>query len=327
LLNSVSNSLAINLAGGTDTLILGATGAQTLNISNIENVQAGSGNDVITLQNAANGLTIDLAGGADSLTLSGSGDNTLTVKNVENLTTSGNTNDTVTLFASAGASGLTVNLGAGTANALNLAGTVDHVSINVSGNALTVGDQTDSGNLNLTLITQTNGVTFDFGAGTGDTLTLFAAGSFSNSATVSNIENVNGSSNSDVITIGGNSNVTTVTGGLGTDFITASAGDDHFRFTGLSDSAAGPGRDQVTGFDADHDQFVFDGIAGMSSSQQVHFIAGPNFSNSGDPEAMLANIGGLDVVQVDTNGDGTADLEVQVNGLTGTLHDTNFFVV
>ena len=73
---------------------------------------------------------------------------------------------------------------------------------------------------------------------------------------------------------------------------------------------------------------MFDGIAGMSSLQQVHYIDTAVFSGtSGGPEARFANIGGLDVVQIDTNGDGTADLEVQVNGLTGTLHDSNFFVV
>ena len=234
----------------------------------------------------------------------------------------------MTFFADPAALSQTVNLGAGTTNVLNIAGAVDHVSMDISGTALTVGDQTTSGNLNLTLLNQQNGATFDFGAGTADTVTLFASSGFSNNANVSNIENVIGSSNADVITIGINTNVTTVTGGLGADFITAGAGDDHVRFTSVAESAAGPGRDQVTGFDAVHDQFVFDGVADMSSQQQVHFIDGENFSGaSSGPEARLTNLSGFDVVQIDTNGDGAADIEIQVVGLAGQLHDNNFFVV
>jgi hypothetical protein len=101
----------------------------------------------------------------------------------------------------------------------------------------------------------------------------------------------------------------------------------------VSDSAAGPGRDQVTGFDAGHDAFEFSSAV---VSGPIHFIGDGNgpiplggetaFDGNG-AEARLANVGGLTVLQVDTNGDMTADIEVQLNGLVGPLHDGNFLLV
>jgi len=134
-----------------------------------------------------------------------------------------------------------------------------------------------------------------------------------NVVSVRNVENVSAvGTDSDQITILGNaSGVTTVTAGGGADIITASADADHFRFAVIGDSVAVTGQnDTINGFDAAEDQFVFDHIPGTSFNWE------------------LTNIGGINTVRVDFNGDASGnfgwDMQVALNGLVGTLTNANF---
>ena len=100
----------------------------------------------------------------------------------------------------------------------------------------------------------------------------------------------------------------------------------------------GGGRDTVTGFDADHDVFEFS--SALAGGNPIHFIGNGDaapplgqeaaFDVNGSAEARLANIGGLQVLQIDLNGDGQIngnDMEIALPTLTHTLHDGNFLLV
>jgi Ca2+-binding RTX toxin-like protein len=152
-----------------------------------------------------------------------------------------------------------------------------------------------------------NGMSVDLGGGF-DILNL-AAGA--NTVTVTNIEAVNGNSGSDTIVIAGNPGfVTMVTGGGGADTITASADEDHIRFTAISDSPydvpGGGLRDEVIGFDASEDKFVFEGVTNTNGNWE------------------LIDDGGVDVIRVDVDANATWDMAIEIDGLTGTLTDDNF---
>ena len=148
--------------------------------------------------------------------------------------------------------------------------------------------------------------------------------------TVVNVENVNGSTGNDAITIGNTSGTATVTGGLGTDFITASAGDDVFRYTAPPTRVRRFARDTVNNFDAAHDRVRIRRSRHCEPRSISSAAACSTVRATPHVEAMLTNIGGLNVLQIDVNGDGVigaGDMEIVLNGLTGTLTDANFSVV
>jgi Ca2+-binding RTX toxin-like protein len=328
-LQNSSSGLNIDLGGGTDTLTLAAiAGTQTLNVSNTESVIGTAGIDTVQTTNGQNGTSFDLGGGIDTLNLANA-NNVVTVTNVE--TIQGATgNDTVTFFAGAN-TGQNISLGSGID--VLILGASGSYAFSVGGSSLTVNGTV--GQDSITLQNSQFGTTFDLGDGI-DTLQLSAG--FGNGVTVRNVESVIGSAASDAITITNTTGVTTVTAGAAADFTTAGAAEDHIRFTSITDSPFGGGRDTVTGFDADHDYFEFS--TALVGGNPIHFIgngdAAPplgqeaTFDANGSAEARLANIGGLQVLQIDVNGDGQMtgnDMEIALQNLIHTLHDGNFLLV
>ncbi len=314
---------SFDLGGDNDTLTLNVFGTPTLNLTlaNVETVDSTGGIEAVTLTNVANGLSIDLGTGFDTLTLA-PGNNVVTAINVETLNAPGAGDDTVTFIADSLVSNQAIALGFGT-DVLNLAGSDDTLVMSISGGSLTVNDQTN-GDLNLTLLNQQAGTTFDFGGGANDTLQLFGP----NDVTVVNIENVVGSAAFDSIHIGGNSGVTTVTGGVGADAIFASANEDHFRFGSIQDSAAdgGVSRDVIDGFDASQDVLVFEVAAGVINGP-IAYIGSSDFTAGGLAEAHLINFGGANLLQIDADGDGVIganDMEIELPNLVGALTNGNF---
>ena len=124
---------------------------------------------------------------------------------------------------------------------------------------------------------------------------------------------VNGSASNDVISIGGGA--TTVTGGLGNDNLTAGSGADNFRYTSTADFA-GPVRDFITGFDASADVFSF---SGMGFASTINFVGLGSFTGTGS-EAWIANGSTL---EIDVNGDGAADMQIELSNIQGKLPPTN----
>ena len=319
-----NSDLSIDLGAGNDTLQLGSTFLNAA-LHNVEHLVGGAGDDFYMLTNDQNGLSVDLGAGNNGLSLA-AGANTISVTNVQSIGTSdyngiGGTpasDDTLTLLNDV--SGVTVNLQQGD-NTLNLAaGTnsittfnVEHINGSASDDSLNLQNQIFS--------------SIDLGAG-DDTLTL--ADGFNN-VTVNNVEHVFGGAGSDNIVIANATGTTTVTGGMGSDSITASAATDVIRYTDASESSAITGEDTVANFDAAHDQFLLDGVSGLAG--QVHFMASGALDGSPSAphaEAILADVGGQQQLQIDVNGDGViggGDIAVVMNNLSGALTDANFAVV
>jgi VCBS repeat-containing protein len=318
-----ANDLSVDLGAGNDTL---SFGSQFLSVAlhNVEHLAGSAGDDFYSLTNDQNGLTVDLGTGNNSLQVA-AGANTLSVANVQNIGTadffngSPASDDTLTLLDDV--TGVTVNLQEGN-NTLNLAaGTNSLTAYNVQHINGSASDDV------LTMLNDAGGDTIDLGAG-NDTLNLSV---FTGGVTVANVEHVNGSTDTDFITVANTAGTTTVTGGGGADFITASAATDIIRYTDASESSVATGEDTVTNFDATHDSFLLDGVAGLAGS--VHFMASGVLDGSPatpHAEAILTNFGGQEQLQIDVNGDGvigTGDITVVLNNLSGTLSDANFSVI
>jgi VCBS repeat-containing protein len=320
---TATNDLSIDLGAGNDTLTVGNTFLNGA-LHNVEHLVGSASDDFYTLTNDQNGLTVDLGAGNNNLQIA-AGANTLSLTNVQSISTSDYFNgtpasdDTLTLLNDI--TGVTVNLQEGN-NRLNLAaGTNSLVAYNVQQINGSASDDV------LTMLNNAGGDTIDLGAG-NDTLNLSV---FAGGVTVNNVEHVNGSTDGDFITIANTTGTTTVTGGGGADFITASAATDIIRYTDASESSAATGEDTVTNFDAAHDSFLLDGVAGLAGS--VHFMASGVLDGSPatpHAEAILTNFGGQNQLQIDVNGDGVigaGDITVILNNLSGTLSDANFSVV
>jgi hypothetical protein len=312
-----ANGRLIDLGGGDDTLTLGTANASySLNLANVEHLVGSFGNETVTLTApVTNNMSVDLGFGANDVLNLSTGNDTVTVTGVETLFNPGGT-DTVTFLHNDISVGQTFNLGFATGNTLILDGSNSNYGLQLFGNMTVIG-ASDSGDETVNVTNNQAGTTFDLGAG-DDTLNLNSS-AFPNGVTVANVEHVNAiGSNGDTIVIAGNSGgVTTVTAGGGGDQITASADVDHFRYVVIGDSPydlPGAGqRDIITGFNADQDKFVFDGIPVTAFSFE------------------LTNFAGNDIVRVDFNGDASGetgwDMAIQVNNLTGTLGLDDFILV
>jgi hypothetical protein len=156
--------------------------------------------------------------------------------------------------------------------------------------------------------------------GGADTVT-FADGV--NNSTVIDAETINGGSGTDTISTGGTSNVT-ITGGNGSDTLTLSSSGTHIlRYIATTDSAVGDG-DIITGFstaDADEDIWL-DGFT--SNAGSFSFLGTGAFTDTGNVQARMATNG---LLEIDANGDGTADMEITLIGVdVGALDASDFTV-
>ncbi len=145
--------------------------------------------------------------------------------------------------------------------------------------------------------------------------------------TLTNVETITGGSAADVIVVtssgvvvdgsGGNDRLTTANGA---DTVTGGAGSDLFTFTATSQSAASSG-DTITDFVPGTDKLVFQGLlSGTFSYVGAHTNA---FAGGGNSSARFND--SSKVLQVDTNGDGSADMEVTLTGNSASgLSASNF---
>lgn len=314
---AAANGVAIDLGDGDDTIVFNGNFA-SFAATGVEHINGNSGDNSVSLTNNVGGIAIDMGGGTDWVSLA-NGVNSLSINGVENLNGSdftGNlhpSDDTVTLLNTV--SGVSVNLGEGTANVLNLAEGSNSFD-NLWNVSLLNGSSSDD---ILTLQASPANV-IDLGNG-NDTLN-FNANVYD--ITVTNVETVNAAANFDRITIGNTSGDTTITAGAGADEIFASAGHDNFRFVGIADSAAGAA-DTIHNFDAGNDRFTFSGIS--VAGDHIEYVGGATLLGSNQASAHLQNIGpGNDYLQIDIDGDGASDMDVSLQNATGTLHNGNFLV-
>ena len=107
-------------------------------------------------------------------------------------------------------------------------------------------------------------------------------------------------------------------GGLGRDFLTGGQGVDNFVFRSTAETVAGANRDQILDFEQGVDLIV---VAGLTPGV-FEFKGTGAFGPSGNPELRLFETStGTTIVQMDTNGDGVADAEIRVGGVTGLTAD------
>ncbi|KHQ49710.1 Hemolysin-type calcium-binding region protein [Mameliella alba] len=103
-------------------------------------------------------------------------------------------------------------------------------------------------------------------------------------------------------------------GGLGRDFLTGGQDADQFVFRSTAETEVGANRDQILDFEQGLDTIV---VAGLSPGV-FEFRGTDAFAPSGNPELrLLETATGSTIVQLDADGDGIADAEIRVAGVTG----------
>lgn len=110
----------------------------------------------------------------------------------------------------------------------------------------------------------------------------------------------------------------TLIGGAGRDELTGGAGADVFRFLALSDSAVGGNRDRIIDFRRSESDIIdvsaIDANTRVAGDQAFSFIGTAAFGRVAGQMRFSAGL-----LQLDVNGDGRADMDVVVQGLSSML--------
>ena len=112
-------------------------------------------------------------------------------------------------------------------------------------------------------------------------------------------------------TLEGGSGNDVLNGGLDADTLTGGEGADVFVFSYASDSFASQ-RDTITDFEIALDQIDLSSVA---TSQALTFIGSDSFDSAA--QVRLAQSGSDTIVQLDKDGDGIAEMEIHVVGVSG----------
>lgn len=341
--------------GGTDTLdYSGYTAAQRidLNAETFSNVGGRVGNVSIArgtvIENAIGGSGVDvLVGNAVANILDGgSGVSTLSGA-------AGNDR----LILGSGASGSTIDGGADTDTLVvnstlsSLAGLIGIEALELNGGAgLTLtGTQFANGLANNTAVSGTGQITVNMDAGINFLSQSFAFSGGGVTVTV------NGTSGIDIIKSGtgvhiinagdgvdqirGGTAADTINGGAGNDkiigftgadIITGGTGSDQFRYLFAGDSGLGAAADRITDYAIGSDRLNFallDTNPGLAGVQGFAFVGNAAFSGGGAASIRYTNSGADLLVQADINGDGIADMEIILQGLTGGTLTAGDFIL
>jgi Ca2+-binding RTX toxin-like protein len=316
LANTIQGNEAANTlrgGGGSDILTGGA---------GIDKVKGGSGGDTLRVVNldVAAGDLYDGGSGTDTLDGSGSVNlTTSTLLSIENLGFFvGLTMTAAQLDAITG----TINTGA---IALADGGAVDISDASVSTRTFFLSAAGNS-------LTLTNAAAYTVhGGAAADTVTILGGTKAASLRGNNGNDALTGGGGNDALTGGGGNDA--LTGGFGNDVLIGDAGDDtmtggsggdFFRFT------PGPGSDTIADFSGDT---AFSGGPGQNDTIQIFFGPAPGsgsyigadaFTNTGELQMRFA---GAEVIQVDTNGDTTADFQIKLTGMTsaGQLTNSDFF--
>jgi Ca2+-binding RTX toxin-like protein len=322
--SAAAAGMTVNLAAGT------ASDGDVL--SSIENVTGSKFDDVLTGDAGANvvdgGLGNDvLAGGAGADVLKG-----------------GDGVDTADY--SAAATGVTVNLAAGTASDGDVLSSIENVVGSKFDDVLTgdagvnvldggPGNDVLAGGAGADVLKGGDGVdTADYSAAAAGMTVNLVAGTASDGDVLSSIENVVGSKFDDVLT--GDAGANVLDGGLGNDVLAGGAGADVLKggdgvdTADYSAAAAGVTVNLAAGTASDGDTFSsIENVTGSKFDDVLTGDAGANVVDGGLGNDVLAGGAGADVLK---GGDGvdTADYSAAATGVTvnlaaGTASDGDTF--
>ncbi len=301
-----SDSIVGNVGGTGNHYIDAGAGADTINhISGSHTIFGGSGDDYIVYKTG--NYSID--GGADSDTIQGGG-------SFDNNDTFSGGSGNLDLFYAIGSSALTFN----TNTLTNFSG---FEAIRIQGNfahSITIGDAYfssagfegfggDSGRLYIyTNNNHTNGISLDASGVTTNTnkinFNMSATGNYNGNDTI-----IGGAGSDSFAAAGG---ADTITGGGGADSMSGGSGADVFVYLATSNSTSA-NRDTITDFDGTTDILRFTGL----QTGTFNFIgAHTNAFNGGDLNSEARFNDTTKLLEIDTNGDATVDMEITLTAVT-----------
>ena len=338
-----ASAITINLGGTvTNGFITGAGGDR---LNSVENLIGGSAGDTLTGTSAANRL--DGGGGADVLSGMGGGDtliggagaDLLVVSAVDSGTNIDGGLDFDTLAISGAVSGLGTLAGLESiAFASGATLTLDatqykagFASALVTGNgALVFAMTTADPVLSLTGLTLASGSTTTITVN-GSTGIDQIKGALAASNTINGgdgVDQIRGGGQADTIS-GGNGN-DKLFGAGGADILTGGAGADQFRYLFAGDSGTGANADRINDFLSGTDRLNFallDADPVAAGRQALTYINTAAFSATGTAQVRYGVSGADLLVQVDLDGNGTADMEIVLQGAsTQTLTSGDFML-
>jgi Ca2+-binding RTX toxin-like protein len=297
-----------------------------LRVGGVGTIRGSAADEKIILTAAAQDVTVSLAGGRDSLHLFEYAANKVTVAAVESVYGGGYA-DEVTLSGQARKVDF-IDLGYG-ADVLRLDGaTAATLAVTVANIETIIGGAAHE---SVTLSAQAWNTVVDLGAG----IDRVELAQVFNNITVTNVEAVIGNAAEDRIRVTGDvgsfldgaaandslvggAGADTLVGGTGTDTLTGGAGADRFLFSASTESPlATP--DLITDFVAGTDKLVFEDMP------VDHFAYLGKFAFTASGRAEARYLGTSQVLEVDVNGDGAADIGLRLNGtVMSTLSAADF---
>ena len=292
---SSSFASTLNGGGGADTIYGGAQDDTITGGTGSDTFYGGGGSDRLNAE--VGDALVDGGAGFDTLAYSASGTVTGTLANLEYFL----------LLSGASVSLSAAQLVAGFGSAGTFAGT-GAVAVNLApgGGALSLSGYTINPGSNVAVTINGSTANDQIKGITGSVNTLNGG---------DGADQIRGGTFAD--TISGGAGNDKIFGAGGPDILTGGAGADQFRYLFASDSVNGTGADRITDFLSGTDRLNFallDADPVAAGQQALSFIDTAAFSATGAAQVRYAASGADLLVQVDLDGNGTADMEIVLAG-------------
>ena len=318
IVNGVADNPITQSGTPLDDILIGADGDDTFNglagndVINggggVDVLNGDAGNDRLILGSAANGSTINGGADTDTLVITRSvtslagliGIEALELNNGAGLTITGAqfSNGLSAFTAVSGTGTITVNMAPADVLFFSTLFSFAGNGVNLVVNGSSGSDVIKAGNTSHTI----------FGGDGGDQITGGSA----------------------VDTIDGGSGDDKITGRGGADILTGGAGADSFRYAFQNQSGLGSDADRITDYSIGEDRLSFSLIDTdplTDGDQGFVFVGNGVFSSGGVASIRYSNSGADLLVQADVNGDGIADMEIVLQGLSGGTLTAGDFVL
>lgn len=115
-----------------------------------------------------------------------------------------------------------------------------------------------------------------------------------------------------------------ISGGLGADQLTGGAGFDAFLYRSVGESSVTQGIDRITDYNGAEDIIIVLPLSFVVNVDATRFIGSADFTSSGVSEIRVTDHNGVQLVEIDKNGNGGIDMTFEVVGTTLTFDDFFF---